>query len=101
MARSRKERREVQREAVKDARRRLSVAARARGGAPDLPVVVESASVIEPIASSTPCVACGEHVRVIDHEAKTIAGNAVREVTVKCVMCGVARKVYFAIQAPN
>jgi hypothetical protein len=91
----------MQREAVKDARRRLSLAARERGGSPDLPLTVESASVIEPIANGTPCVVCGANVRVQEHEAKTIAGNAVREVTVKCVMCGVARKTYFDVGALN
>jgi hypothetical protein len=91
----------MQREAVKDARRRLAVATRERGGTAAMPQVVESASVIEPIANSTPCVVCGAHVRVVEHEAKTIDGNPVRELTVKCVMCGVARKTYFAIVSLN
>jgi hypothetical protein len=91
----------MQREAVKDARRRLAVASRERGGAPSMPFTVESASVIEPIANGTPCVVCGAKVRVAEHEAKTVDGNPVRELTVKCVMCGVARKTYFAIGALN
>jgi uncharacterized protein with PIN domain len=97
----RKERRELQREAVKDAKRRLSIAARERGGAPDLPQIVETASVIEPIARSTPCVVCGAEVAVVEHEAKTLVGSPVRVVHVKCRMCGVARKVYFQITPVN
>jgi hypothetical protein len=91
----------MQREAVKDAKRRLLVAARERGGAPDLAQVVESASVIEPISRSTPCVVCGAEVAVVEHEAKTIGGQAVRVVHVKCRMCGVARKTYFQIASVN
>ncbi len=77
------------------------MASRERGGSPAMPITVESASVIEPIAKSTPCVVCGAHVRVLDHEAKTYDGDAVRELTVKCVMCGVGRKTYFAIAPLN
>lgn len=106
MSKARKERREVQREAVKDAKRRLSVAARERGGSPDLPQIVVSASVIEPIARSTPCVVCGAEVAVVEHEAKTLPVGAsgsspVRVVHVKCRMCGVARKTYFQIAVRN
>lgn len=91
----------MQREAVKDAKRRLSIAARQRGGSPDLPQVVESASVIEPIARSTPCVVCGAEVGIVEHEARTLAGTPVRVVHVKCRMCGVARKTYFQIVSIN
>ena len=91
----------MQREAVKDAKRRLSIAACERGGSPDLPQVVESASVIEPISRSTPCVVCGAEVAIDEHEAKTLLGTAVRVVTVKCRQCGVARKTYFQIASLN
>jgi hypothetical protein len=91
----------MQREAVKDAKRRLSVAARERGGTPDLPQMVESASVIEVIARGTPCVVCGAEVAIEEHEAKTVAQSPVRIVHVKCRMCGVARKTYFQILAMN
>ena len=101
MSRPRKERRELQREAVKDAKRRLAVASRERGGAPEIPRVVSSASVIEPIARSTPCVVCGAEVQVVSHDAKSIAGSPLRVVHVKCRMCGVARTTYFQVGAPN
>lgn len=91
----------MQREAVKDAKRRLTVAARERGGSPDLPQVVESASVIEVVARGTPCVVCGAEVLVVEHEAKTLVGSPVRVVHVKCRMCGVARKTYFHIAFIN
>ena len=101
MSRARKERRELQREAVKDAKRRLSIALRERGGSPELPQVVESASVIEPIARGTPCVVCGAEVAIEEHEARTLVGSPVRIVHVKCRMCGVSRKVYFQIASLN
>ncbi len=101
MSKSRKDRREVQREAVKDAKRRLSVAMRQRGGAPELPELVDSASVIEVIARGTPCVVCGAEVAVVEHEARTLVGAPVRVVHVKCRMCGIARKTYFQIAAAN
>ena len=91
----------MQREGVKDAKRRLSVALRERGGSPDLPQVVESASVIEVIARGTPCVVCGAEVAVVEHEAKTLVGSPVRVVHVKCRTCGVARKTYFQIVSLN
>ena len=64
MSRSRTQRRRAERAAVKDAARRLKLASLEPGGTGERPISVASASVIEPRASSQPCVVCGESVRV-------------------------------------
>lgn len=99
--RSRTERREREREAVKLAKARLKLAGFEPGGAPDRPIDVESASTIEVHAQSTPCASCGEHgVRVEEHTAETIAERRLRVVKVKCPRCGVQRDVYYRIGTP-
>jgi len=96
--RSRTERREREREAVKLAKARLKLAALETGGAPDRPIDVESASTIEVHATSTPCASCGEHgVRVEEHTAETIDDRRLRVVRVMCPRCGVRRAVYYRI----
>lgn len=98
--RSRTERREREREAVKLAKARLKLAALEPGGAPDRPIDVESASTIEVHASSTPCASCGEHgVRVEEHTAETIGERRLRVVRVLCPRCGVRRDVFYRIAA--
>lgn len=92
-------RRTVAREAVKSAEAGIKLAALAVGGAADRPIVVTSASVIEPHASSLPCVACGESVRIDEHVANAALG--LRIVKVRCPRCGVRRELYFRIAQPN
>jgi len=103
--RARTERREAARAAVKLASARLKLAALEAGGAPDRPIEVTSASVIEPHASSMPCASCGaDGVRVEEHVAVTVGGAAegetarrLRVTRVVCPRCGVRRDVYFRI----
>jgi hypothetical protein len=99
--RSRTERREREREAVKLAKARLKLAALELGGAPDRPIDVESASTIEVHAQSAPCASCGERgVRIEEHTAETIGERRLRVVKVKCPRCGVRRDVYYRIGTP-
>lgn len=97
--RARTERREAERQRAKLRRDGLRLAALERGGAPDRPIELTSASVIEPHAASMPCAACGGVVRVISHEAKSFevasTPRRLRVVSVQCAACGVARDVFF------
>jgi predicted RNA-binding Zn-ribbon protein involved in translation (DUF1610 family) len=97
--RSRTERREAEREAVKLTKNRLKLAALEPGGAPDLPIEVTSASIIEPHAMSMPCASCGElGGRVDEHVAVTLAGERrLRVVHIHCPRCGLRREIFFRI----
>jgi hypothetical protein len=98
--RSRTERRERERKAVKLAKARLALAALEPGGAPDRPIDVESASTIEVNARSAPCASCGDRgLRVEEHTAETIGERRLRVVRVVCPRCGVSRDVYYRIGA--
>lgn len=96
--RARTERREAARDAAKMARARMKLAALEPGGAPDRPIEVTSASVIEPQATSMSCPACGSQGQRIDeHIAETIDGSRLRVVHARCPRCGSRREVYFRI----
>ncbi len=90
-------RREGDREVRKDLADRDKLAKLAEGGAPERPIVVPSASVIEPIASSSGCTRCGGTLRVDEHAAKTMDGAPLRVVTARCTQCGTPRTIYFRI----
>lgn len=95
--RSRTERREAQRAAVKLAERRMKLAALEPGGAPERPIEVTSASAVEPHARGMPCAACGaDGVRVEEHAAVT----GLRVARVVCPRCGVRRDVFFRLGTP-
>ena len=94
--RARTERREAERDAAKLARARLKLAALEVGGAPDRPIEVDSASIIEPHASSMPCAACGaQGLRIEEHTADL--PRRLRVVHVMCQRCGTRREVFFRI----
>jgi ribosomal protein L37E len=96
--RARTERREAARDAERIARSRIKLAAMEPGGAPDRPIEVTSASIIEPHASSMPCAACGApNVRVDEHVALTLEGRRLRVTNVVCQRCGSRREVFFRI----
>jgi hypothetical protein len=87
----------MERDLAKLARARDKLASLEAGGAPDRPIEVRSASVIEVMAASLPCVTCGEKVRVEEHTAETIAGRPLRAAHVKCARCGAKRIIWFRI----
>ncbi len=70
------------------------------GGAPERPIEIETASLVEPHARSIPCLRCGHEVRVVDHEAKTIGERRLRVVRTKCTRCGAIRVFYMRITTP-
>jgi hypothetical protein len=100
--RPRAERRAEARQTGKDVRERERLARLEPGGAPDRPIEVITASLVEPRAKGMPCAVCGHtgSVRLDDHTARTIDGDALRLAHVRCAMCGYARVVYFAIRPP-
>jgi hypothetical protein len=80
----------VRREA---ARERL--AALARGGSPDRPIRVASASVIEARTTAMPCPRCAGEYRVLEH---TRPVPQLRKVDVACRHCSTARTLWFTIE---
>jgi ribosomal protein S27AE len=101
--RSRTERREATRAAVKLAERREKLAVLEPGGAAARAIAVGTASVIEPHARSLPCARCGAEasLRVDAHEAIVIEGERFRLVRLQCSRCGAPRSVYFRIVLPS
>ncbi|HEX7664240.1 MAG TPA: hypothetical protein VF407_07020 [Polyangiaceae bacterium] len=68
------------------------------GGAPNRPIMLESASLVEPTARSLRCPRCGGEHRVVEHDAKTIDGTLLRVVQTKCHQCGSKRVLYMRIE---
>jgi DNA-directed RNA polymerase subunit RPC12/RpoP len=67
------------------------------GGAPERPIDVSSASLVEVHARSLPCTRCGAEVRVEAHDAPVVDGRALRVAKTVCPMCGARRAVWFRI----
>jgi predicted Zn finger-like uncharacterized protein len=93
-------RRQSERAARQLVRDRERLAALVPGGARERPIDVVSSSVIEPRARSLRCPQCDGGYRVDDHQAPAAT---LRELTVTCQSCGVARRLWFRIvdAAPN
>jgi hypothetical protein len=104
--RPRTERRERERALDKLGRDRERLARLEPGGTPERPVVVESASQIEPHALAMSCLRCDGEERLDEHAAVTVpasggAGEVRLRVTrLRCARCGARREVWFSI-APS
>jgi hypothetical protein len=96
--RPRTQRREQERDLRKTVREREKLAAAVPGGAPDRPLVVASASVIEGMARATPCVQCGAELILSDHAADVHQGTAVRVVRLVCRLCHAPRVLWFRVE---
>ncbi len=94
-------RREQARDAEKLAMQRQKLARLEPGGAPDHPVVVESASQVEVHARSLQCTRCDGSYRVDEHVAETVGGDRLRVAKLVCLVCGARRSVYFRITPPR
>ena len=71
-----------------------------RGGAPDRPLVVSSAALVDVRARSLPGPLCeGEYV-LDEHTAARAGERSVRIAHVTCRRCGVSRRIYFCIDSP-
>ena len=71
------------------------------GGGPSRPIEVQSASVVEVSAMSTPCPTCGGALRVEAHDATVVDGASLRVARMRCAQCAKAKSIYFRIAAPN
>jgi len=98
--RSRTERRETERALRKEVLARERLSAAAPGGARDRPIVVVSASVIESIARSTPCVQCAGELELRDHAAPADGQGRLRVTRMVCRRCHVPREIWFTVETP-
>lgn len=71
------------------------------GGAPDRPIEIESASVVETDAGSQPCSICGGTALVTDHRVIEHEGRRLRALALRCKLCSEAWNRYYWIAAPN
>lgn len=73
------------------------------GGAPERPLTVPSAAVVEAHASSLVCPRCEGKHDLVDHVAVTRGGTRFREARLRCRQCASARSVWFLIRdvGPN
>ncbi|UJR84502.1 hypothetical protein [Sandaracinus amylolyticus] len=89
--RARTVRRKLEREltSLHDAREKLALLS--EGGAPERPIVVPSASVIETRALSLGCARCEGELRIESHDAV----GGLRRVRARCRACGAVREIWF------
>jgi hypothetical protein len=91
---ARTERRRAERSARELVRDREKLAALSPGGSAERPIAVPSAAVVEIRARAMPCPQCEGRYRIREHRS---AGPGVREVSVVCERCHVARVLWFKI----
>lgn len=70
------------------------LAALSRGGSPDRPIQVASASVIEARTTALPCPLCEGEYRVLEHTRPT---PSLRKVDVACRHCSTPRTLWFTL----
>lgn len=101
--RARATRREEQRTLAKLQTARERLFTLEAGGAPERPLAVVSAAVVEAHAESVPCPRCAGRHDVVEHVAVTIAGVRLREARLRCRQCGSQRSLWFRISdvGPN
>lgn len=99
--RPRAERRALERKLAKEARDRDKLARLEPGGAPERPIAIASASLVEVHARAASCPLCGGALRLEEHTAETLGGARLRVAAVVCVMCGVRRRIHFRIAEAN
>jgi hypothetical protein len=99
--RARTERREHERRMLRLGRDRERLFAKEPGGSPELPLEVDSASVVDVRARSTRCPRCdGEH-SVEEHRAVESKGVRLREARLLCRSCGSRRSLWFRLPVIN
>jgi predicted RNA-binding Zn-ribbon protein involved in translation (DUF1610 family) len=70
------------------------------GGSPERPIEVASAAVVEPRAESFPCPDCGGALRSELHEVRSEGSHLLREVSLRCRVCGDPLTLYFRVAEP-
>jgi hypothetical protein len=94
---ARSDRRDLERELRKGVRLRARLVALEAGGAPERPLEVVSASLVEPTALAVRCALCDGALRLDEHVALTRDGVALRLAHVRCGRCGAPREVWLRI----
>jgi hypothetical protein len=94
-ARVERRRRERALDKIGDARAKL--ARLTEGGAPERPIEVPSASVIEAHAVGLGCARCEGEVRVVDHDAVKTEHGVLRRVQAQCKHCRAVREVWLRV----
>ncbi len=95
--RARTERRSIERDARKLAENLERLSLLERGGAPDRPLEVTSASQVDVYARDSRCAVCTGPVRLDEHTAETIEGVRLRVAKVTCQQCGRRRAIFFKL----
>lgn len=100
-ARAERRRRERALDKLGDAREKL--ARLTAGGAPERPIEVPSASVIEAHAVGLGCARCEGELRLVDHDAVRTEHGVLRRVRAQCKRCRAIREVWLrvAVQLPS
>jgi hypothetical protein len=95
--RARTARREADRGAKKDRGLIDRLQALERGGAPDRPIELVSASEVEPDAMSRACPYCGGEPRLVEHTVSEHGGRRIRVAALQCKICHSAYRRYYAL----
>lgn len=100
MKRRRTVRRALEREVkkIEDAREKL--ARLSEGGAPERPIEVASASVVEARALALGCARCEGELRLVDHDALRVGNEPLRRVRAQCKRCRATREVWIRVASP-
>jgi len=69
------------------------------GGAPQHPLRVSSASVVEVRARAARCLVCDGALELRGHAAEAAASDDLRRVELSCRSCGRERRMWFRIEA--
>ncbi|MDQ3034400.1 MAG: hypothetical protein M3Y87_18475 [Myxococcota bacterium] len=91
--RGRVDRRRIERDVKKLGDAREKLAKLSPGGAPERPIDVESASIVESRALALGCARCEGELKMEDHAA--VLG--LRRVRARCKTCGATREVWLRI----
>jgi hypothetical protein len=83
---------------IEDAREKLAFLS--EGGAPERPIEVASASVVEARALALGCARCEGELDLVDHDALRASGEPLRRVRAQCKRCRAAREIWIRIAQP-
>jgi len=96
--RPRRQQREQQRTLRKSVRQLQRLAAEMRGGSPERPIDVASASVVETKARAVPCVQCeATEMELRGDRATSTARGVLRELAMVCRQCHATRALWFRV----
>jgi hypothetical protein len=95
--RPRSERRAQERALRKTVRQTEQLAAQLPGGAPERPIDVGAASVVEVKARATPCPQCGGELQITGDRADATPRGLLREIALACRLCHTPRTIWFRI----